>query len=310
MNFTQLRYVREAVRRGFNLTEVAQSFSTTQPGVSKSIKDLEDELGVEIFVRRGKRLVGLTSPGQPIVEAIERILVDTQNLHKISVQLAASDTGSLSIATTHTQARYWLPPIIKAFRQRYPKVHFALRQGSPSQFIELINNGQADMAVATEGLDHLAELAVFPCYSWHHGVIVPKGHALEAGPLTLEAIANHPIVTYAESITGRAQIDRAFLAAGLAPDIVMTAIDSDVIKAYVELGLGIGIATSIAFDPDKDTGLSLLRADHLFAANTTKLGFRRGTFLRGYALEFIRMLAPRVSDAELAQALAGSGGGP
>jgi LysR family cys regulon transcriptional activator len=304
MNFQQLRFVREAVRQNFNLTEVANALYATQPGVSRSIKELEDELGVELFVRRGKRLIGLTEPGKSLIDVVDRMLTDAQNLRNIAHRFSNDESGSLLIATTHTQARYALPKVIKEFKDRYPKVHLGLHQGSPQQIAEMVSNGQADIGISTEALDKFPELATFPCYSWHHSVIVPAGHPLADAPkLTLEAISEHPIITYDEAFTGRSHIDAAFTKAGLAPDIVLTAIDADVIKTYVEIGMGIGIIASMAFDPLREPGLRLLDSSQLFEANTTRLGIRRGNYLRSYAHQFIKMFAPGVSDADLARSL-------
>lgn len=300
MNFQQLRFVREAVRRNFNLTEVAAALYATQPGVSRAIKELEDELGVELFVRRGKRLVGLTEPGRALIDVVDRMLTDAQNLRNIAERFSADESGSLVLATTHTQARYALPPVIKQFKARYPRVHLGLHQGSPQQIAEMVSKGQADIGISTEALTTFPDLVTFPCYTWHHAVIVPAGHPLTELPkLTLEAIAEHPVITYDEAFTGRSHIDAAFATAGLAPDIVLTAIDADVIKTYVEVGLGIGILASMAFDPGRDQALELLDAGHLFEPNTTRLGVRRGSFLRGYATEFIRLFAPGVNENDL-----------
>ncbi|HVK56090.1 MAG TPA: CysB family HTH-type transcriptional regulator [Burkholderiales bacterium] len=304
MNFQQLRYVREAVRRNFNLTDVANALFTTQPGVSRAIKELEDELGVEVFVRRGKRLLGLTEPGKALIDVVERVLMDAHNLRQIAEQFSKSEQGRLEIATTHTQARYALPKVIKQFKEAFPRVHLGLHQGTPQQIAEMVSEGRADIGIATESLDKFAELLTFPCYSWHHAFIVPAGHPLTRLPkLTLDAVAEFPIITYEESFTGRSHIDQAFGSAGLVPDVVLTAIDADVIKTYVELGLGIGIIASMAYDPSKDQGLRLLDASHLFEANTTRLAIRKGNFLRGYTQQFIRMFAPKISEDELKQAL-------
>lgn len=306
MNFQQLKIVRETVRRGFNLTEVANALYTSQPGVSKNIKDLEDELGVELFVRRGKRLLGLTEPGKELLETVERILRDAQNLRNIADQFASREQGSLTVATTHTQARYALPEVIKQFKARYPQVHLALHQCSPREIVEMLLAGEADIGIATEAIEGVAELVSFPCYSWHHAVIVPQDHALTRLPaLTLKAIAAYPIVTYHEGFTGRAHIDRAFAAAGQVVDIVLSAIDADVIKTYVEIGLGIGIVAPMAFNPAKDSGLALLAADHLFDDNTTRLAVHRGVYLRDYARQFVTMVAPGVDQQVLQKALNG-----
>lgn len=309
MNLQQLRFVREAVRRNFNLTEVATALYATQPGVSRAIKELEDELGVEIFVRRGKRLLGLTEPGKALIDVVERVLVDTQNLRQIAEQFSNSEQGSLALATTHTQARYALPKVIKQFKVEFPRVHLGLHQGSPPQIAEMVITGQADIGISTEALDKFPELYSFPCYSWHHAVIVPVDHPLtQLDRLTLEALAEYPIVTYAEAFTGRSHVDQAFAAVGLIPDVVLTAIDADVIKTYVEVGLGIGIIASMAYDPTKDQSLRLLDARHLFESNTTRLAIRKGNFLRSYALQFIKMFSPGISDADLKQALEASVG--
>jgi LysR family cys regulon transcriptional activator len=300
MNFQQLRIVREAVRQDFNLTEVANALFTSQPGVSKHIKDLEEEIGVELFVRRGKRLLGLTPPGKELVPVVERILRDTQNLKNIADQYASREQGNLTIATTHTQARYALPEVIKQFKARYPKVHLTLHQGGPTEIAEMLVQGTADIGIATEGLHVAPALSAFPSYSWHHGIIVPQDHPLtQVKELTLAAVAEYPIISYNEGYTGRAQVDRAFAKADLHPDFVLSAIDADVIKTYVEVGLGIGIIASMAFNPLKDTGLKLLNADHLFEKNTTYLAVHRGTFLREYAHQFVLMLAPEIDESTL-----------
>lgn len=302
MNLSQLRFVREAVRRNFNLTEVANTLYISQPGVSKQIKELEDELGVEIFERRGKRLTGLTDPGRQLVPVIERVLLDIRNLKKISEQFANQDYGQLSIATTHTQARYALPGVVRAFKQRFPKVHLALHQASPQQIAELVARGEADIGMATEALDHNPDIVTVSAYSWEHCIIVPADHPLANipdGKLTLEEIASYPLVTYERGFTGRSKIDDVFAKAGVETDVVLTAIDADVIKAYVEAGFGIGIAASMAFDSERDRGLVKLSAAHLFPINTTRVGVRRGGYLRGFARELIRLIAPNVPDADL-----------
>lgn len=303
MNFQQLRYVREAVRRNFNLTEVANVLYTSQPGVSKQIKDLEDELGVEIFVRHGKRLLGLTEPGKEIIQVVERMLLDARNLRRISDHFSGQDQGGLTIATTHTQARYALPKVVHAFKREFPKVHLSLRQASPSQIVEMVNSGEADIGISTEALDR-SGLVTFPAYSWHHVVVVPEGHPLvKVQPLTLEALADYPIITYDPAFTGRSHIDAAFSQAGLAPDVILTAIDADVIKTYVDVGLGVGIVASMAVDTRRDVGLVTLDAGHLFESNTTRLGLRRGVFLRGYTYRFIEMFTPSLGEELVRKAL-------
>jgi LysR family cys regulon transcriptional activator len=310
MNFQQLRIIRETVRQDFNLTEVANALYTSQPGVSKHIKDLEDELGIEIFVRRGKRLLGLTEPGKELVQVVDRILVDTQNLRRIADQFASRETGHFVVATTHTQARYALPKIIKWFKSDYPKVHLALHQGSPKEIAAMLAAGTADVGIATEGLDDSPELASFPFYNWHHAVIVRRDHPLlQAGELTLEAISEYPIITYHEGFTGRAHVDKAFADAGIVPDIVLSAIDADVIKTYVELDLGVGIVASMAYDPEKDRDLALIPVPSLFPSNTTRLAVRRGTYLRSYVYAFIEKVCPDVGEDAVRTALQKQNGG-
>lgn len=304
MNFQQLRIIREAVRQDYNLTEVANALFTSQPGVSKHIKDIEDELGVEIFVRKGKRLLGLTEPGQELVGVVERMLIDAQNLRRIADQFSSKDTGRLVIATTHTQARYVLPEVITRFRHDFPKVHLELHQGSPREIMQLLQEGQADIGIATESLLGVADLVSFPCYDWHHAVIVPQGHPLSLqADLTLAAIAQYPIVTYHEGFTGRSRIDQRFAEAGLSPDIVLSAIDADVIKTYVETGLGVGIIAEMAFDPQRDVRLKRLDIDPLFAVNTTRLALRRGRYLRSYTYRFIEIFAPALSKETVSSQL-------
>ena len=310
MNFQQLRIIRETLRQDFNLTEVANALYTSQPGVSKHIKDLEDELGIEIFVRRGKRLLGLTEPGKELATVVDRILLDTQNLRRIADHFASRETGHFVVATTHTQARYALPKIIKWFKSDYPKVHLALHQGSPDEIAAMLVSGAADVGIATEALDKVPELAAFPFYSWHHALIVPHGHPLlQVANPTLEAIADYPIITYHEGFTGRTHIDKAFAEAGVVPDIVLSAIDADVIKTYVELDLGVGIVASMAYDPEKDRNLSLIPVPHLFPESTTRLAVRRGAYLRSYAYAFIEKVCPDLGEEALKAAIQKQNGG-
>ena len=310
MNFQQLRIIRETVRQDFNLTTVANTLFTSQPGVSKHIKDLEVELGIEIFVRRGKRLLGLTEPGKELLTVVERILLDVQNARSIADHFSNRETGNLVIATTHTQARYALPEVIKIFKAAYPKVHLVLHQGSPREIAEMLTAGEADIAIATEWLNNVPEIATFPYYTWHHAVIVPHGHPLLAlEKITLEALADFPIVTYHEGFTGRAHVDQGFAAAGVVPDIVLSAIDADVIKTYVGLGMGVGIVASIAYDPDQDRNLVLLPVPELFPANTTRIAVRKGTYLRSYAHAFIEKVCPDLGEEVLQQALKPQGEG-
>lgn len=300
MNFQQLRIIREAARCNFNLTEVGNALFTSQSGVSKHIKDLEDELGVELFVRKGKRLLGLTEPGTELLEIVERILLDANNIKNLVEQYSHRDEGQLTVVATHTQARYALPKVITDFKRSFPKVHLKLHQAGPAEIVSMLLSGEADIGVATEALADVKQLDTFSFYTWHHAVIVPTGHPLEkVKDLTLQAIAAYPIVTYHEGLTGRARIDEAFATAKVTPDISMSALDSDVIKTYVELGLGIGIIASRAFNPAKDTELRLLRCDHLFAANTTYIALRRGHYLRSFAYRFIESCSPRLDEATI-----------
>ena len=302
MNFQQLRIIRETVRQDFNLTTVANTLFTSQPGVSKHIKDLEDELGIEIFVRRGKRLLGLTEPGKELLAVVERILLDVQNARSIADHFSNRETGNLVIATTHTQARYALPEVIKSFKAAYPKVHLVLHQGSPREIAELLTAGEADIAIATEWLSNVPEIATFPYYTWHHAVIVPRDHPLtQLSAPTLADIADYPIITYHEGFTGRTNIDRSFSEAGLVPDIVLSAIDADVIKTYVDVGLGIGIIASMAYNPERDSDLVRIDVPDVFPINTTRLAVRRGVYLRDYAYDFICRLVPGMSRQSVSE---------
>ena len=304
MNFQQLRIIRETVRQDFNLTTVANTLFTSQPGVSKHIKDLEDELGIEIFIRRGKRLLGLTEPGRELLVVVERILLDAQNARSIADHFSNRETGNLVIATTHTQARYALPEVIKRFKAEYPKVHLVLHQGSPREIAELLSAGEADIAIATEGLVSIPDSVSFPYYIWHHALVVPLGHPLtQLATITLADLADYPIVTYHEGFTGRTNIDRSFAEAGLAPDIVLSAIDADVIKTYVDVGLGIGIIASMAYNPQRDGNLERIDLPGLFDANTTRLALRRGIYLRSYAYEFIQKLVPGLTEEKIAETI-------
>lgn len=302
MNFQQLRIIRETVRRQFNLTEAAQALLTSQSGVSKHIRDLEEELGLEIFVRRGKRLLGLTEPGHEVVAVAERILLESENMMLLSQQFSRSDTGTLHIATTHTQARYTLPAAIARFKAAYPNVRLVLHQASPKELAAILLEGSTDLGVATDTLDDHPGLLTFPYFKWSHAVIVPQGHPLQSlKRLTLEAIAEYPIVTYDEGLTGRARIDQAFERAGLAPDIAMSALDADVIKAYVELGLGVGIIASMAFEAARDQGLAMLDSAHLFEPSRSSIAVRRGRFLRSYVYRFIELCAPELTEKHIRQ---------
>jgi len=308
MNFQQLRYVRETVRQGLNLTEAAKRLFTSQPGVSKQIRELELELGIDIFVRRGKRLVAITEPGKAVLRIVERMLVDADNLKQVGQEFKEEKTGTLTIATTHTQARYSLPKVVTEFKRRYPGVHLHLQQGSPPQLAQMIINGEADIAIATESLDRFPALLALPAYSWSHCVVVPRTHVLaKKGAVTLEDLVTYPIVTYDLTFTGRSRIDQAFAAKGLQPEIALSAIDSDVIKSYVELGLGIGIIASMAFDPERDRELVRIEAGHLFHSSTTRVAIKRGAWLRGFTYAFIEMFSPPLTRGAIEKALLGEG---
>ncbi len=305
MNFQQLRSVRETARRGFNLTEVAAMLHTSQPGVSRQIRELEEELGIDIFVRAGKRLTGLTPPGTALLPIVERMLLEADNLRRAGEDFHASERGGLSIAATHSQARYALPQVVRDFRRLYPQVSLHLHQGSPRQVAEMLLSGEADIGVATEALGSYENLVTLPCYRWSHSVVVPPGHALldASGPLTLEDLARHPIITYEQGYTGRAHIDKAFAAAALVPEVVLTAMDADVIKTYAELGMGVGIIASIAFDAERDRHLRAIDARHLFEVNLTRLALRRDAWLRGYAYAFIESFVPTLKPEVVRAAL-------
>ena len=307
MNFQQLRAVRETARLGFNLTEVAHALHTSQPGVSRQIRELEEELGIEIFVRAGKRLTGLTPPGEVLLPIVERLLLDADNLRSVGDEFVAQNSGRLSIAATHSQARYALPTVVRDFRAVYPQVTLELHQGSPRQVAAMLLSGEADIGVATEALAQYEQLVALPCYRWTHSIVVPPGHDLlkTDGPVTLQQLARFPIITYEAGYTGRTHIDEAFAKAGLKPSVVLSAMDADVIKTYVELGMGVGIVASIAFDAERDRTLRALDARHLFEVNLTRLAIRRGTWLRGYVYAFIESFAPTLTREVVQHALAG-----
>jgi len=304
MNLQQFRFVRETIRRNFNLTEAAKSLYTSQPGVSKAIMEFEQELGVQIFERHGKRIKGLTRPGQAVAQVVERINREIENLKKVSDEYAKRDQGSLVIACTHTQARYALPKVIPAFREQFPKVRLALSEGSPTQLADMVLQGQADLAIATESLAQTPGLASVPCYRWQHAIVFKPDHPLaqrysKSKTLTLADLAEFPIVTYDLGFSGRRNIDEAFGSAGLQPDVVLAAIDADVIKTYVEVGLGIGIIAGIAYDPEQDHTLLSAPAGHLFGQQTSRVAVRQGEFLRDYVYTFISMLAPDLKPEEV-----------
>ncbi|MFB3081367.1 MAG: HTH-type transcriptional regulator CysB [Nitrosomonadaceae bacterium] len=304
MKLQQLRYLCEVANQGLNLSKAAKNLHTSQPGISKQIQLLEDELGVDIFVRNGKRVVKITPPGQTILEIAERMLREAKNLKRVGQEFTNKDSGSLTIATTHTQARYVLPSTVRRFTARYPKVRLILRQGNPTQISELVASGEADIAIATEAIELFHELVMLPCYQWNRCIITPPEHPLlKLSKLTLEAIAKYPIITYDFAFTGRSKINHAFEAKGLLPNVVLTAIDADVIKTYVELRLGIGIVAQMAFDPKRDKHLRSMDASHLFEPSTTRIGISQNSYLRSYVFDFIEMFSPHLDRATVKTAM-------
>ncbi|MCA4813597.1 CysB family HTH-type transcriptional regulator [Acinetobacter towneri] len=292
MNFQQLRIIRETVLQNFNLTEASAALYTSQSGVSKHIKDLEDELGVQLFVRKGKRLLGLTEPGQALLSIVERMLVDADNIKRLADDFNKVDEGTLTIATTHTQARYVLPPIVNLFKKEFPKVHLILQQASPVEIAEMLLQGEADIGIATESLTTEENLASVPYYDWRHSIITPQDHPLASKTeISLTDLAEYPIITYHGGFTGRSKIDKAFTDAGIDVNIVMSALDADVIKTYVELGMGVGVVNNVAYDAERDYRLKQIQTD-IFGVNTTWIAVRKGHLLRGYGYEFISLCAP------------------
>ncbi|MFI4887176.1 MAG: CysB family HTH-type transcriptional regulator [Burkholderiales bacterium] len=307
MNLQQLKYLCAIVDNGLNVSDAAEALYTSQPGISKQIRQLEDELGLLVFVRQGKRLTMLTPAGEVVVATARRALREIGNLKRVADEFRQEDAGVLGIATTHTQARYVLPPVLARFATRFPKVRLMLHQGNPVQVAEQTRAGEVDVGIATEALSDYPDLVALPCHRWNRGVLVPRGHPLAAiRPLTLEALAKYPIVTYDSTFTGRSAINAAFGARGLEPNVVLTALDSDVIKTYVELGMGIGIVAQMAYDRGRDSGFELLDAGHLFAASMTRLALRKGVFLRGFVYEFIALFAGQYTRAAVDAALTGA----
>jgi LysR family cys regulon transcriptional activator len=302
MKLQQLRYICEVARHDLNVSATAQSLYTSQPGISKQIRLLEDELGVEIFERSGKHLTRVTPAGEAILEKASEILRKVESIKQVAQEFRNDQKGTLSIATTHTQARYALPATIKAFMERYPEVLLNMHQGTPMQISEMAADGTVDFAIATEALELFSDLVMMPCYKWNRCIIVPVGHPLASvGRLTIEEVAKYPIVTYVFGFTGRSRLDEAFHDKGLTPKVVFTATDADVIKTYVRLGLGIGIIARMAVENDVE-GLVTLDASDLFKPSVTKIGFRRGTFLRGYMYDFIELFAPHLTRAVVDEA--------
>ena len=306
MNLQQLRYIQEVARCGLNVSEAAGVLFTSQPGVSKQIRQFEAELGIDIFVRHGKRLVGITEPGRHILAIAERMLRDVDNLKQVGDEFSNETEGDLSIATTHTQARYALPSVIRDFLVRYPGVRLSLHQGNPRQVAEMVLSGEADIAIATELIPDDPELATLPCQQWNRCVVaVPRHPILQEKPLTLEAIARYPLITYDDAFTGRSKVNKAFLGRGLKPNVVLTALDSDVIKTYVSMDLGIGILARMAWNSVEDRKLGMVDAAHLFESSTTRIGLRRNAYLRGYVYAFIELFVPHLSRAMVDAALTG-----
>ncbi len=295
MKLQQLRYIWEVAGHNLNVTATAESLYTSQPGVSKQIRMLEEELGIQIFHRSGKHLTEITPAGKAIIKMAGEILDMVENVRQVAQDYSDQNRGSLSVATTHTQARYVLPPIIQEFIKQYPGVSLHMHQGTPIQISELASKGTVDFAIATEALELFTNLLMMPCYRWNRSVIVRHDHPLaNKQSLTLNTLSEYPIVTYVFGFTGRSQLDQSFIEAGLTPKVVFTASDADVIKTYVKLGLGVGIIASMAYETTLDQELVAIDASHLFEPSTTKIGFRRGTFLRSYMFDFIELFAPHL----------------
>ena len=317
MKLQQLRYLVEVERRGLNVSDAATALFTSQPGISKQIRLLEEELGVVVFERCGKRLTGITPAGRLVLDQAQLVLTEAANLARVGADFSSESKGLLTLATTHTQARYSLPHVVRRFVDLHEGIRLHVQQGSPVQVAQWLLDGTAELGIATEALDRHPELVTLPCYQWSHKVVVPKGHPLAAGesrasmtPLTLATLARYPLITYDLTFTGRSRIDRAFEKQGLATNVVLTAIDSDVIKTYVELGLGVGIIAEMAYDPTRDTQLVALPANHLFEINTTRLGFRRDLWLRNYDYDFMELLAPQLTRRVVEAAIRGGGADP
>lgn len=296
MKLQQLRYIWEVAHHDLNVSATAQSLYTSQPGISKQIRLLEDELGVEVFSRSGKHLTRITPAGEAILKTAGEILRKVESIKQVAQEFSNERKGSLSLATTHTQARYALPSVISAFIRQYPDVSLHMHQGTPMQISEMAADGTVDFAIATEAMELFSDLVMMPCYRWNRCIVVPKNHPLaQLSRVTLEDVAAHPIVTYVFGFTGRSKLDEAFINRGLAPKVVFTAADADVIKTYVRLGLGVGIIAKMAYNETTDSDLVAIDAGHLFDASVTKIGCRRGTFLRGFMYEFIEKFAPHLT---------------
>lgn len=303
MKLQQLRYIWEVAHHDLNVSATAQALYTSQPGISKQIRLLEDELGVEIFARSGKHLTRVTPAGEAVLKIAGEILRKTESIKQVAQEFSNERQGSLSVATTHTQARYALPRVIESFMKNYPDVSLHMHQGTPMQIAEMAANGTTDFAIATEAMEMFGDLIMMPCYRWNRSILVPKGHPLaRVLKPTLEQVAAYPLVTYVFGFTGRSKLDEAFQGQGLTPKVAFTAADSDVIKTYVRLGVGIGIVASMAVDSELDDDLVAIDASHLFASSVTSVGFRKGTFLRGYMYDFISAFAPHLTPELVARA--------
>ncbi len=308
MKLQQLRYIVEIQRQGLNVSEAAESLYTSQPGISKQVKLLEDELGIAIFERSGKRFTGVTEPGKVVLAIAERILRESENLKRASAEFASGDSGRLVLAATHTQARYALPLVVRDFVTQHPHVKLEMHQGSPTQIAEWVAAGEADIGIATEALDQYSQLVTLPVRQWSHCVIAPDGHPItRSGPLSLQELVRWPLITYDTAFAGRSRINRAFERIGAAPNIALTALDADVIKTYVSLGLGLGIISALAYDAQRDAGLVALDAGHLFESNTTRLALRRGAYLRRYDYDLIALFAPHLVRKVVEMAMQGGG---
>ena len=300
MKLQQLKCVYQIVQNGFNISKAAEFLNTSQPGVSKQIQLLEGEVGIKIFQRNGKRLTGLSNAGNDLYKSISAIIREVSNIKNISHEHESDDTGSFTIATTHTQARYKLPKVVEAFVKKYPKIDLNIHQGDPSQVTEQILKGDADVGIATESIGHNENIICIPCYSWNRVLVFPKNHALSSiKEITLQNIASYPMITYDYAFTGSTIVSKVFKEANISPNIMLTAIDADVIKTYVELNLGVGLIAEMAYDKNKDSALESKDVSHLFPTSTTYIGIRKETFVRGFVYEFIKMFTPDITDFDL-----------
>lgn len=297
MKFNQLRYLHEVAKQGLNVSLAAEALHTSQPGVSKQIQLLEEELKLQVFQRNGKRLVGITEPGKVVLELAERVMRQMENIKRVGDEFAQEEVGTITIATTHTQARYRLPAAVKAFMDQYPKVKLAIHQGNPTQVAEQVASGEADIGIATEAISNYEKILCLPAYQWNRCLVMPHDHELlKVEPLTLKEITRHPLITYDFAFTGGSLVSRVFNDIGLQPNVVLTAIDADVIKTYVSLGLGVGLLAKMAYDEERDSNLAMRDVSHLFPPSTTYVGIRRDTYLRGYMYALIQLLAPHFDE--------------